>query len=435
MKKILIQIVAGLLTLQLGACAREFVGEDPPTDTLHFPLGLALGAEDRKLLVVSSNFDLAYNRGVVHAIDLEVVDKAIAKGEGKAKKAVKNAIRGSAFIPSFGGEVSFDPQFRHAFIANRAENTLIEMEVFGVGGELELKCGDRGSAPQDCTEGDHVVQLEGTDSFSVHALESGTEKARVYTGSLNGGMVSAIDADYQQSGGSRLKMPFVIESGLLRASGIVHVPAVGFGPDYLIIAGTMDGNTGWPAGAYLRTYAPSYGNTQVLGTVPLVGANQAADARAIALAPDNSFAYVVQRYPDSVAAVDLSLNDAGEPRLLNTAVQSVGLKPIALAVDSAATSGNQVLVLCFEDNSIYTLDGKTLNVLGILDDVGPGPSAIAIDSARGQAYVSLFNEDTVAVIALDRPDHHGLEVIARIGTARPLPEPGFEVDLDPFSLF
>ena len=39
-----------------------------------FPVGIALSPTDRTALVVSSNFDLAYNRGVVHAAVVGVTD-------------------------------------------------------------------------------------------------------------------------------------------------------------------------------------------------------------------------------------------------------------------------------------------------------------------------------------------------------------------------
>ena len=53
----------------------EDPGEAPPLDRLRYPTGVALTPDDgnlpRRLLVVSSNFDLAFRSGVLHAYDLD----------------------------------------------------------------------------------------------------------------------------------------------------------------------------------------------------------------------------------------------------------------------------------------------------------------------------------------------------------------------------
>jgi YVTN family beta-propeller protein len=90
-------------------------------------------------------------------------------------------------------------------------------------------------------------------------------------------------------------------------------------------------------------------------------------------------------------------------------------------------------VTCYGDNTLYALDAATLTVVDVVHDVGRGPTDLVVDEARGRAYVTLFSADTVAVVALDRPDHIGLEVVARLGRPRPEPEESFS--LDPFQWF
>lgn len=414
----------------LVACASEYVGEDPPTDQLHFPIGVAVDPANHALLVASSNFDLAYNRGVVHSVDLARVEAEIAAGGGVAAGPILDALRGSALVASFAGEIGYDAANHHAFVPNRLTSTLVELELSGSGDGLAVTCG---AGATNCTEGDHVVQLAGSDAYST-LVDAGSNGARVFVGSLGGGTVSVADVAYDRSGSSRLTLPFTIDTELYRASGLALLPATATAPELLLVAGQFQPASGdaRPAGAYLRTYALSYGTDQTLGVVPLVIADQAMDARAVAIASDLSTAYVVQRSPDSVVALDLAPGLTGLPLFRTVALRSIGHTPTALAIDSAAVDGDQLLVACYTDDVIYALDGATLEVRAIVENVGTGPANIALDIAAGRGYVTLFGDDTVAVLALDRPDRRGLRKIATIGKARPKPEKSFS--LDPWTL-
>jgi len=417
----------------LAGCASEYVGEDPPTGEMHFPIGIAVDPVNRAALVASSNFDLAYNRGVVHAIDLARVDALIAAGGGRAAAPIEDALRGGALVPSFAGEIALDAANRHAFVPDRLASTLVELELTGGGDGLSVHCGDATARAPDCTDGDHVLQLTGSDAYSALLVPAGNG-ARIFVGSLSTGVVNVVDAFYDRSESSRLTLPLIIDTELYRASGLALLGATPTSPEMLLVAGQFKPGTGdaRPAGAYLRTYAMMLGVDQTLGTIPLVVADQALDARALVLASDHRTAYVVQRGPDSIAALDLSAGLTGQPLFRATVVRSIGRIPTAIALDPGAVGGEQLLVACFADDAIYALDGVTLDVQAVVNDVGRGPANIAVDAAGGRAYVTLFNDDTVAVLALDRADHHGLEQIATIGKARPKPQKSFS--LDPWTL-
>lgn len=66
-----------LVALFLGACFPAGDGIDPPSNQFYFPVGLALDADASHLFVVSSDFDLQWNAGRVHSIDLDKIAEAI----------------------------------------------------------------------------------------------------------------------------------------------------------------------------------------------------------------------------------------------------------------------------------------------------------------------------------------------------------------------
>jgi hypothetical protein len=66
-----------LLALSLGACFPPGEGIEPPEYQFYFPVGAALDADASHLFVVSSDFDLQYNGGRVHAFALEELAKKI----------------------------------------------------------------------------------------------------------------------------------------------------------------------------------------------------------------------------------------------------------------------------------------------------------------------------------------------------------------------
>lgn len=66
-------VFALLLSSTASGCYDQGDGVDPPLDELYFPTGLTLSAGATRLYAISSDFDLQYNGGAVHAIDLERV--------------------------------------------------------------------------------------------------------------------------------------------------------------------------------------------------------------------------------------------------------------------------------------------------------------------------------------------------------------------------
>lgn len=428
MKLLITTLFSTWLVLGLG-CAEKYVGENPPTDQFHFPTGVAISPSERSALVVSSNFDLGYNRGVVHSIDLERLDAALTASAGAPLDApIDDAISDAVYIPSFGGPIRFDQSGRFAFVGNRGDGSLVQLNLASPEQGRVLDCGHQDEV-QDCSVGDHRISLTGTDPYAILPRLMPDGSQRVYVGDLAGGGLQAVKFVSDPQDKSRLQSLFVVDSGLQRTSSVALLPSDGLRGDYLLMAGYMHNDpSGRVDGAYLRLFNEDLDNDQSLGTVPLVSASQAADARSVAVSPDGQFAYVTQRNPSSVALVDLSPGPTGLPRFQITAVQSIGLKPVAIEVDPGAPGGAQVLIACYEEQSLYLLDGHSLQVIDVLRDLGGGPADIAIDATTGRALVSLFDRDTILVVSLNRPDQTGLQILAQLGTPRAVPQPEFSFD-------
>ena len=69
----------GRLLLATSGCYDQGDGVDPPLSELYFPTGLALSAGATRLYAISSDFDLQYNAGALHALDLVRIRALVPK--------------------------------------------------------------------------------------------------------------------------------------------------------------------------------------------------------------------------------------------------------------------------------------------------------------------------------------------------------------------
>ena len=79
----------------------------------------------------------------------------------------------------------------------------------------------------------------------------------------------------------------------------------------------------------------------------------------------------------------------------------------------------RVFIVCFDSTRIFVYDPKR-DVIDTIIDTGRGPYALAVDEARGLAYVGFFTDSYVGVVSLDRRFRQTYgAVIANIGTPTP----------------
>jgi hypothetical protein len=122
---------------------------------------------------------------------------------------------------------------------------------------------------------------------------------------------------------------------------------------------------------------------------------------------------VVQTSPAALVRMDMRMED-GEPR--GRVIDTVALcaNPNVLAVHRPEDAPWLALVACYGDGELAVVDLATFRVIRTMF-VGQGPSEIAIDAARAQAYVANTGDDTIAIVSLDRMQPEYLTVWARIG--------------------
>jgi len=449
------------LALLCAACAQEVDEGDPlPEGRFHYPTGVALTpvveGVPQRLLVVSSNTDLRYRAGRVHAFDADaldlLVDEAIAACAGADCPVaeisdLEPALVGSVEIGSLAGEIAATaldgpdlPPVR-AFVPVRGSRTVIAVDVDAEG----IRCAELDG---DCREGGAAFARE--DPFSVAADLGAVFVGHVTLHRERSGAVgfARADASFWRTGGGALAL---IELGPTAVGGLAigNCREVEGEPTCTLY---VNGRSG---GSAQRLFALDF-SASAVPSGPLfsrdVGPVQGgADSRGIAVSPSRELAYLAQRSPDALAIVDVSRlaelpsdgcilpegvelpPDAACPDLPPPSGERPAFAPITLspapgrplvvtAIGRSTPAGAAGdLVVMATTRSIAFFDGATGALVGNVTDVGGGPAGIAVRPRGGgfRLYVPSFGRSTLAVVDLPdpfRPDQARL--VAQLGQPR-----------------
>lgn len=448
------------LALLCAACAQEIDEGDPlPEGRFHYPTGVTLTPESeglpQRLLVVSSNTDLRYRAGRVHAFDAAALDALVDGATGGCEGAdcpvveifdLEPALVGSVEIGSLAGEIAATaldgaglPPVR-AFVPIRGTRTVVAVDLDAAG----IRCAELDG---DCREGGAGFARE--DPFVVVAhlgtvFVGHVTLFRDRTGAL--GFASAA-ADFWRTGGGALT---AIDLGPTAVGGLAVGNCREEGGEQTCTV-YVNGRSGGDA---QRLFALDFSANAVLES-PLFSRNvgplqRGADSRGIAVSPARERAYLAQRNPDALAIVDVSRMpelpsdgcivpegvelppDAGcpdlppptgeRPAFAPIALSPAPGRPIAAAVIERAPAGEASdLVVLATTRSLAFFDGATGALVGNVPGIGSGPAAIAVRQ-RGEGfrlYVPSFGRSTLAVIDLPdpfRPDQARL--VAQLGRPR-----------------
>ncbi|MBI5497569.1 MAG: hypothetical protein HY904_21335 [Deltaproteobacteria bacterium] len=408
-------------------CPDPFAPPGSPVTALHFPTGIALHPNAPLLFVASSNFDSTYSSGAVVAADLSWLHAYLALNDTLGDP-VADPWQAAVRVPSFGGSLLATEDGAALLHLTSEDNRLIQLDVAtGLDGP-SLSCGGRMTdGLEDCSDNDHVLATGLTDPYGM-ALHREGDHTRVFLGMLRGGQVMAVDFFPLRSGAARLSIGWSRNlSDTLRGGSLALLPSVDGQPEYLFATGRDLPGDGSQLGTLRYFRIADEENAQVLA-INLLEQAGTADTRGVAFRADGQRAYVISKIPASIIELDVSRRPNGLPGDTVTRVAPLGKEPSVVALfeptasrDPAAPAPASplVLVASFRDNVLFALDLDTLVPVGALRDVGAGPFNIAVDSARALAYVTCFQDDTVAVIGL--PRHAGdtrLRVVARLGTPR-----------------
>jgi DNA-binding beta-propeller fold protein YncE len=416
-------------------------GNPVPTDRAAYPTGLALDAAGERLLVTSSNFDLAYDSGALLLADLTTIRPRL----GKADDVVDDGYVDAIALPSFGDRPVLDATGTHVLVTTRGGNLLHE---------IGLAAGDLSCSGGACGESPHALQLVGNDPFDVLlvAEDIGDDGALVGARGLVTHL-SAREAEFFRfnpaaNDASRMQveatvLSFGADVGGVRSS--VFVPGNAAADDRIValVERRLDGTL---VGSDLAVVAvPAVdraGDAAVLRVdlTALTGARSGRDLVVVPAVPsvdggdetDGTVALVAAlRSPDAIARVTIDGRD-GTPTvtaLADTCKAPTGLALAMLDTDGDATTPAQprLLLTCPDSEVVQALDPLTLNVTDAVRFYGRAPYDIVVDAVHQEAFVGFFLDNSVGVLRLTDPDGTPrLTPIGRLGTPAPRAEDGRE---------
>jgi hypothetical protein len=410
------------------------VGGNPaPDDAPAYPTGLALDPTGDRLVVVSSNFDLAYEGGAVLLADLSRVREALANDDDVVDDAYVSAVS----LPSFGDAPVVDASGRHVLLTTRGGNLLHEITL----GDDGLSCGDAG-----CAAAPHALQLVGNDPFGVVMLEQtingdgALTSARALVTHLSTGTAAFVRLDPGSDDEARLRVestPLSFGADVFGVRSALFVPATPNAVDRVValVERRIDNVLIGSDLAVFDVPGPGRGaDALVLRTdvTALTGALTGGDIVVVddpARGVGAKAVIAVLRTPDAVArfALDDRSGIATLTHLDETCRRPTALAPVDDDGDPVTTDAQRVLVTCQDSEAIVALDPVDLSVTDAVRFFGRGPYDVVVDRAHQQAFVSFFRDDSVGVIGLVDDDGAArLTPLGRIGAARPPPEDGRE---------
>ncbi|MEO7037539.1 MAG: hypothetical protein ABI548_26515 [Polyangiaceae bacterium] len=136
-----------------------------------------------------------------------------------------------------------------------------------------------------------------------------------------------------------------------------------------------------------------------------------------ALTPDQNFLAGSSELPSFTDNVALT---AGPSRVVLGRVRVPSSSPDAIVTDGAPyVLERRVFVVCFDSRRVFIYDPKR-RVIEARVITGRGPFALAVDDARGLAYIAHFTDSYLGVISLDQrfPKSYA-SIVANIGTPSP----------------
>lgn len=393
-------------SLLLVGCAQENVGTPPPIAGFYFPTSLAaVETVPGKpfLYVVSSNFDLRYNRGSVIAVD---TSKLSDPPDGPLDVAGHEAVdpeRGWAFIDSFAGEIAtYRPPGSDAvklFIPTRSANKLYALSATGP----KLACQpDAATGTQDCL--DQGILLEDPDDSAKRTYDPfgvTVSGSTVYVTHLH------VTDDPPLSGENRVSYLASLNADTLDGLSFLNIglaPAQGMAvtPSGLYLAGR--GLTGTEQ---VNSEALRFLRDGAIHDVGLTSSLYVYEARGVALASDGARLFVTTRTPDGLLVLDVSLDPiTNMPKNRVLAFSTLPTGPNEMLVVPRPGRRDLVAVSCTTANAVALYDDDLGEPAGLVQGIQE-PFAMARSSIAGnpdgvRLFVTSFGNHTVDVV--DVPD-------------------------------
>jgi len=451
------RLAFALGALALAACGDRAADRPPPTDRFYYPIALAVRHLDAagldcpggaagcttQLLVVSSNFDLAYDvdRGGTILSVAVPPDPPPPADPREVPEITALDVRGALAIGSLAGELAvvepsacagWGARPPLALVTSRASNALFASEL-GPG----LGLAEGSVIPLDPELGDpYGVGLACRGTGSVY-------QALAYVGYLTArsgiGYLGRVDLLADKA---RQDLP-VLER--LAPLAVDTAPAQSFAyqadVDRLFFTGRFAAVNFMPF-RYLELGNPTLA-PRVIDVAALV---QGSETGGFALSSDRRRAYVALRLfdaftsqrlgvrpPDTGGAlgiIDLSPGADGSPRGALIAAVPIGRSPGEVRIAPRAGKRDLVVVSCPGDDSVWLYDDDTESVAKVFGtdalgrpQVGRQPFALALEARLGGAlrvYAAAFDSSVITVLDIPDPGTpRSARVVMRLGRRRP----------------
>lgn len=455
----------GLLSTTAAGCATSEDGTVQPPATLSFPTGVALTPEDaalpQRLLVVSSNFDLRFRAGRLHAFDRAAIDAladeappspACPAAEPRCLPAdvpsLQPALVGTVEVGDFGGEVgvaSLGPGRMRAFVPVRGSQSVVAADLDAQG----ISCAEGGS---DCVN--TGASFSRRDPYSI-AVALGN----VYVGhfTLNtlagtgpkGGVIGTAPADasfWSLGGGAMAEIP-VGQGSAIGGLSVGGCRAGDAGPLCTLFASGRS-RLGGTQEIFAFDFQAGAPMASALFSRNLYSQEFGFDSRGIGAASSGTAVFMASRSPSALAVIDVTrlatlptdgcvvpegevvapgaaCPDLPPPTGETPAFRTVDLVPSPNGPNAVAVlprllpgGGTSDLVVMTTDGGLAFFDTRAPVLAADLGGLGATPSAIAFrpQGAGFRLYVPSFLRGTLAVV--DVPDPFRPEtarVVARIG--------------------
>lgn len=421
-------LAVSLCVLAAGACLP--IEALIPLDAPRYPTGLAVTPDGNALVVVSSNFDLAFDDGAVLVADLEVVRAKTRNGDGDV--VVENAYGSAAFVPPFGDAPTLTSDGSRLFIPARGSNVISSLDLSAGGA---LSCGKDAGAPPRCGVAPRVLQLPANDPFTTVILaeqrNGDDELVRVtgMTALLSSPEIYFFTDDTSRPAAQRMQLTAAADlgEGIAGVRSLVVRPAQDGSPRTAIAAVEIDPETG-VFGALLALFEP-----EADAAVSLVDVSRETGSlslRDMVLVPGTAgipdALVVLLRAPEGIARYEI--DDDGGPQLRLAGLAPTCRVPTSLALAEPVPGIARVLVTCQDGDVVEMIDPVTLAPTDAVRFAGRGPYDVVVNAAVDppEAYVSFFLDNSIGVLTLAEDGEPSLRFRGRIGAASPRPEDGRE---------
>lgn len=463
-KKSLLLLGLGLATT--GGCYSSGTGADPDDKRPYFPTGIALSPSGNWLFLANSNFDLAFNAGVVQAFNVEKIataaracrdaaatlrakpdDRALATardaacGANAPSRFIGAAVRIGAFaadlrsLPRTGTDPSAGGRL---LLPVRGDASLTTIDFDEAGDQITLRCGP-GARPGTFTARCQPGWRLGTDpARSDRGLVLGGEPFGVATSDVldsKGAPVDTVGAVVHQSTGNVSLFVSAANPGEPPPGRLAHIlgnlATGGTGiaaldhvavfdtvareerqvPRFLV---TNRSQSNVLIVQYFPDPKPERSGFVLSAVVPISPQASGFDTRGVVVDPPEpgetrpTRVFLTNRTPAALVVGQIDPVTQSLSFYENLALPIGPSRLTRTSIDGHTL----ILAASFDARSIVLYDPDSRRVSNVLR-THRGPYAMAVDPVRKLGFISNFTDSTIQVIELD-PTRAGTDDFQRI---------------------